>query len=94
MENVNVGFNCEWHDNDMFVIHFASCPSYENFGMEGVTEEVIMSYHKDLDRRFVDKLYLDGDGNCVACDSDDFSPSERNEYIKIGKLEIIKKKNR
>ena len=37
------------------------------------------------------KLYLDGDGNCVACDSNAFSPSERNEYIKIGKLEIIKK---
>ena len=53
--------------------------------------EVVMSYHKDLDRWFIDKLYLDGDGNCVACGSDDFSPSERNEYIKIGKLEIIKK---
>ena len=53
--------------------------------------EVVMSYHKDLDKWFIDKLYLDGDGNCVACDSDDFSPSERNEYIKIGKLEIIKK---
>ena len=92
MENVNVGFNCEWHDNDMFVIHFASCPSDEDFDIDGVMEEVVMSYHKDLDRWFVDKLYLDGDGNCVACDSDDFSPSERNEYIKIGKLEIIKKK--
>ena len=91
MENVKVGFNCEWHDNDMFVIHFAPCPSDKDFGMEGVTEEVIMSYHKSLDMWSVDKLYLDGDGNCVACDSDDFSPSERNEYIKIGKAEVRKK---
>ena len=53
--------------------------------------EVVMSYHKDLDKWFIDKLYLDGDGNCVACDSDDFSPSERNEYIKIGKAEVRKK---
>ena len=36
-------------------------------------------------------IIFDGDGNCVAYDSNAFSPSERNEYIKIGKLEIIKK---
>ena len=91
MENVKDIVSSRWYDDDMFVIHFASCPSDEDFGIDGVTEEVVMSYHKDLDKWFVDKLYLDGDGNCVACDSDDFSPSERNEYIKIGKLEIIKK---
>ena len=91
MENVKDIVSSRWYDDDMFVIHFASCPSYENFGIDGVTEEVVMFYHKDLDMWLVDKLYLDGDGNCVAYDSNAFSPSERDEYIKIGKLEIIKK---
>lgn len=91
MENVKDIVSSRWHGDDMFVIHFASCPSYENFDIDGVMEEVVMFYHKDLDMWLVDKLYLDGDGNCVAYDSNAFSPSERNEYIKIGKLEIIKK---
>lgn len=89
MENVKVSFNCEWHDNDMFVIHFAPCPSDKDFGMEGVTEEVIMSYHKSLDMWSVDKLYLDGDGNYVDYESDAFSQSEREKYIRFGETEIL-----
>ena len=65
MENVKVGFNCEWHDNDMFVIHFAPCPSDKDFGME-----------------------LDGDGNYVDYESDAFSQSEREKYIRFGETEI------
>ena len=88
MENVKDIVSSRWYDDDMFVIHFASCPSYENFGIDGVTEEVLMSYHKDLDMWFIDKLYLDGDGNYVDYESDAFSQSEREKYIRFGETEI------
>ena len=88
MENVKDIVSSRWYDDDMFVIHFASCPSDEDFGIDGVTEEVVMSYHKDLDRWFVDKLYLDGDGNYVDYESDAFSQSEREKYIRFGETEI------
>ena len=47
-----------------------------------------MSYHKSLDMWSVDKLYLDGGGNYVDYESDAFSQSEREKYIRFGETEI------
>lgn len=91
MENANGIVSSRWHDNGIFIIHFAPRPSAKDFGVDGVTEEVCMFYHKELGVWSINKLYLDGDGNCLSYDSDTFPPDEREKYVRIGELELEKK---
>lgn len=90
MENVRTIIGSEWYDDDMFVIDFAPCPSKDS-DVEGVIEAVSVFYHKDLGTWSVDKLYFDSEYNYVGYDSDDLPPDEREEYIRLGEIEIEKK---
>ena len=39
MENANGIVSSRWHDNGIFIIHFAPRPSAKDFGVDGATEE-------------------------------------------------------
>lgn len=47
MENKKIVMNSEWLDNVTFVVNFEPTPTTEDFESEGVTEEVVVEYHKD-----------------------------------------------
>lgn len=55
----------------------------DDFELEGVTEEVVVEYHKDEHKWVVDKQYFDADGGFIDHDTDVFTPYEKAEYLTI-----------
>lgn len=83
MENKKIVRNSEWLDNVTFVVNFEPIPTTEDFELEGVTEEVVVEYHKDEHKWVVDKQYFDADGGFIDHDTNAFTPYEKAEYLTI-----------
>ena len=83
MENKKIVSNSEWLDDVTFVVNFEPTPTTEDFELEGVTEEVVVEYHKDEHKWVVDKQYFDADGGFIDHDTDAFTPYEKAEYLTI-----------
>ena len=83
MENNKIVMNSEWLDNVTFVVNFEPIPTTEDFELEGVTEEVVVEYHKDEHKWVVDKQYFDADGGFIDHDTNAFTPYEKAEYLTI-----------
>ena len=83
MENKKIVSNSEWLDDVTFVVNFKPTPTTEDFGLEGVTEEVVVEYHKDEHKWVVDKQYFDADGGFIDHDTNAFTPYEKAEYLTI-----------
>lgn len=75
--------NSEWLDSDTFVVYFENTPTSEKFELEGVTEEVVVEYHKDEKEWVVDKQYYDAEGGFIDHDTKAFTPYEEAEYLTI-----------
>ena len=83
MENKKIVSNSEWLDNVTFVVNFEPIPTTEDFELEGVTEEVVVEYHKDEHKWVVDKQYFDADGGFIDHDTHAFTPYEKAEHLTI-----------
>ena len=83
MENKKIVRNSEWLDDVTFVVNFEPTPTTEDFELEGVTEEVVVEYHKDEHKWVVDKQYFDADGGFIDHDTNAFTPYEKAEYLTI-----------
>lgn len=83
MENKKIVRNSEWLDDVTFVVNFEPTPTTEDFELEGVTEEVVVEYHKDEHKWVVDKQYFDADGGFIDHDTNAFTPYEEAEYLTI-----------
>lgn len=83
MENNKIVSNSEWLDDVTFVVNFEPTPTTEDFELEGVTEEVVVEYHKDEHKWVVDKQYFDADGGFIDHDTNAFTPYEKAEYLTI-----------
>ena len=83
MENKKIVRNSEWLDDVTFVVNFEPTPTTEDFELEGVTEEVVVEYHKDEHKWVVDKQYFDADGGFIDHDTDAFTPYEKAVYLTI-----------
>ena len=83
MENKKIVSNSEWLDDVTFVVNFEPTPTTEDFELEGVTEEVVVEYHKDEHKWVVDKQYFNADGGFIDHDTDAFTPYEKAEYLTI-----------
>lgn len=90
MENKKIITNSEWLDDVTFIVNFEPIPTTENFELEGLTEEVLVEYHKDENKWVVDKQYYDADGCFIDHDTDDFTPYEKTEYLTMAKDEYKK----
>ncbi len=82
--------NSEWLDSDTFVVNFESTPTSEKFELEGVTEEVVVEYHKDENKWVVDKQYYDAEGGYIDHDTKAFTPYEEAEYLTIAQGYLTK----
>lgn len=82
--------NSEWLDDVTFIVNFEPTPTTENFELEGVTEEVVVEYHKDEHKWVVDKQYYDADGGFIDHDTDAFTPYERGKYLAMAEGEYKK----
>ena len=83
MENKKIVTNSEWLDDVTFVVNFEATPTTEDFELEGVTEEVVVEYHKDANKWVVDKQYYAADGGFIDHDTNAFTPYEKAEYLTI-----------
>lgn len=83
MENKKIVSNSEWLDDVTFVVNFEATPTTEDFELEGVTEEVVVEYHKDENKWVVDKQYYAADGGFIDHDTNAFTPYEKAEYLTI-----------
>ena len=83
MENKKIVTNSEWLDDVTFVVNFEATPTTEDFELEGVTEEVVVEYHKDENKWVVDKQYYAADGGFIDHDTNAFTPYEKAEYLTI-----------
>lgn len=83
MEKKKIVRNSEWLDDVTFVVNFEPTPTTEDFELEGVTEEVVVEYHKDEHKWVVDKQYFDADGGFIDHDTNAFTPYEKAEYLTI-----------
>ena len=83
MENKKIVTNSEWLDDVTFVVNFEATPTTEDFELEGVTEEVLVEYHKDENKWVVDKQYYAADGGFIDHDTNAFTPYEKAEYLTI-----------
>lgn len=90
MENKKNITNSEWLDDVTFIVNFEPTPTTENFELEGVTEEVLVEYHKDENKWVVDKQYYDADGGFIDHDTDAFTPYEKAEYLTMAEDEYKK----
>lgn len=90
MENKKIITNSEWLDDVTFIVNFEPTPTTENFELEGVTEEVLVEYHKDENKWVVDKQYYDADGGFIDHDTDAFTPCEKAEYLTMAEDEYKK----
>lgn len=87
MNNKKIITNSEWLDDMTFIVNFVPTPTTENFELEGVTEEVVVEYHKDENKWVVDKQYYDADGGFIDHDTDAFTPYEEAMYLTIAEYE-------
>ena len=83
MEKKKIVSNSEWLDDVTFVVNFEATPTTEDFELEGVTEEVVVEYHKDESKWVVDKQYYAADGGFIDHDTNAFTPYEKAEYLAI-----------
>lgn len=83
MEKKKIVSNSEWLDDVTFVVNFEATPTTEDFELEGVTEEVVVEYHKDENKWVVDKQYYAADGGFIDHDTNAFTPYEKAEYLAI-----------
>lgn len=83
MEKKKIVTNSEWLDDVTFVVNFEATPTTEDFELEGVTEEVLVEYHKDENKWVVDKQYYAADGGFIDHDTNAFTPYEKAEYLTI-----------
>lgn len=83
MEKKKIVTNSEWLDDVTFVVNFEATPTTEDFELEGVTEEVLVEYHKDESKWVVDKQYYAADGGFIDHDTNAFTPYEKAEYLAI-----------
>ena len=83
MENKKIVTNSEWLDDVTFVVNFEATPTTEDFELEGVTEEVVVEYHKDENKWVVDKQYYAADGGFIDHNTNAFTPYEKAEYLTI-----------
>lgn len=83
MENKKIVSNSMWLDDMTFVVNFEATPTTEDFELEGVTEEVVVEYHKDEHKWVVDKQYFDADGGFIDHNTNAFTPYEKAEYLTI-----------
>lgn len=83
MEKKKIITNSEWLDDVTFVVNFEATPTTEDFELEGVTEEVVVEYHKDESKWVVDKQYYAADGGFIDHDTNAFTPYEKAEYLTI-----------
>ena len=83
MEKKKIVSNSEWLDDVTFVVNFEATPTTEDFELEGVTEEVLVEYHKDENKWVVDKQYYAADGGFIDHDTNAFTPYEKAEYLTI-----------
>ena len=83
MENKKIVTNSEWLDDVTFVVNFEATPTTEDIELEGVTEEVLVEYHKDENKWVVDKQYYAADGGFIDHDTNAFTPYEKAEYLTI-----------
>lgn len=90
MENKKNITNSEWLDDVTFIVNFEPTPTTENFELEGVTEEVLVEYHKDENEWVVDKQYYGADGGFIDHDTDAFTPYEKAEYLTMAEDEYKK----
>lgn len=90
MNNKKIITNREWLDDMTFIVNFEPTPTTEDFGLDGVTEEVLVEYHKDERKWVVDKQYFDSDGCFIYNDTNAFTPYERAEYLKMAECEYKK----
>lgn len=90
MENKKIITNSEWLDDVTFIVNFEPTPTTENFELEGVTEEVLVEYHKDENKWVVDKQYYGADGGFIDHDTNAFTPYEKAEYLTMAEGEYKK----
>lgn len=83
MEKKKIVRNSKWLDDVTFVVNFEPTPTTEDFELEGVTEEVVVEYHKDEHKWVVDKQYFDADGGFIYHNTNAFTPYEKAEYLTI-----------
>lgn len=81
MENKKIITNSEWIDDTTFIVNFAPYPTTENFELKGVTEEVVVEYHKDENEWVIDKQYYDANGGYIDHDTEAFTPYDKAEYL-------------
>lgn len=82
--------NSEWLDDVTFIVNFEPTPTTEEFELEGVTEEVVVEYHKDENEWVVDKQYYDAEGGFIDHDTDAFTPYDKAEYLTMAESEYKK----
>ena len=90
MENKKIIINSEWLDDVTFMVNFEPTPTTEDFELEGVTEEVIVEYHKDENKWVIDKCYFDADGGFIDHGTNAFTPYEKAEYLTMAEDEYKK----
>ncbi len=71
----------------IYLIRFEAMPTTENVELQGVTEEVVVEYHKDKKRWIIDKEYYDSEGGFIDHDTNAFTPLQKAEYITIAQRE-------
>ena len=72
---------CQWMDDTTFVIGFKPIPTTEQFELEGVTEEIVVEYHKDENKWVLDKQWFDADGGFIDHKLDDVTPREHIYFM-------------
>lgn len=90
MENKKIITNSEWFDDTTFIVNFAPYPTTENFELKGVTEEVVVEYHKDENKWVVNKQYYNAEGGYIDDNTDTLTPYEKAEYLTIAEGEYKK----
>ena len=82
--------NSEWIDKDTYMVNFNPKLTKEDFELIGVTEEVIVEYHKDEGKWIIDKHYYDADGGFIDHDPNAFTDEDKIEYLSMAKTEMVK----
>lgn len=90
IERNKVIVNSDWIDKDTFIVNFAPIPTKEDFEIDGVTEEVIVEFHKDENKWVVDKQYYDCYGEFIDHDTNSFNSIDRTDFLSFAYDEYIK----
>ena len=90
MKNKKIIRNSEWIDDTTFIVNFVPHPTTENFELKGVTEKVVVEYHKDENEWVVYKQYYDANGGYIDHDTDAFTQYDKAEYLTMAEDEYKK----